>query len=91
MIPPVLTGRMRAFVDHKAGIIHLSSPDGTLLGIPEGKLSPEDLSYVRSQGVYKGEKRNWASYLFRFPVHPPEQESRRGICPPVLCMLFVTT
>ena len=42
-----------AIVDYEAGIVHLSSSDGTLLEIPEGKLSPEDLTYVRSQDVYK--------------------------------------
>ena len=39
-------------MDYKTGIVHLSSSDGTLLEIPESKLSNEDLTYVRSLGVY---------------------------------------
>jgi len=38
-----------ALVDYKAGIVHLSSSDGTLLEIPESKLSGDDQAYVRSQ------------------------------------------
>jgi hypothetical protein len=58
-----------ALVDYKAGIVHLSSSDATLLEIPEDKLSPDDMDYVRSQDVYKEEKRKVTSYLFCFPVH----------------------
>lgn len=58
-----------ALVDYKTGIVHLSSSDGTLLEIPEGKLSPDDISYVRSQDIYKKRKREVVFYLFRFPVH----------------------
>jgi hypothetical protein len=42
-----------AFVEYKAGIVHLSSSDGTLLEIPEGNLAQEDLTYLESQGVSK--------------------------------------
>ena len=58
-----------ALVDYKAGIVHLSSSDGTILEIPKGKLSPEDLTYVQSQDVYKQGKRKVTPYLFRFPVY----------------------
>ena len=56
-------------MDYKAGVVHLSSSDGTLLEIPESKLSPEDLTYVQSLDGYKKEKRKVTSCLFFFPVH----------------------
>ena len=40
-------------MDYNAGIVHLSSSDGMLFEIREGKLSPDDLDYVRSLDVYK--------------------------------------
>ena len=40
-------------MDYSAEIVHLSSSDGTLLEIPEGKLCQEDINYVRSQYAYK--------------------------------------
>lgn len=58
-----------ALVDYHAGIVHLSSFDGTLLAIPEGELCREDLNYVRSQDVYKMGKHDVTPCLFRFPVH----------------------
>jgi len=42
-----------ALVDYKAGVVRLSSADGTLLEIPEGGLSPGDQEYVQSSDVYK--------------------------------------
>ena len=56
-------------MDYKTGVVHLSSSDGTLLEIPESKLSPEDLTYVRAQDIYKKGKHKVTSYLFRLPVH----------------------
>ena len=56
-------------MDYKAGIVHLSSSDGTSLEIPEDKLSSEDLTYVRSLDVYKKGKPKVISSFFRFPVH----------------------
>lgn len=50
-------------MDYSAEIVHLSSPDGTLLEIPEIKLCQEDIDYVRSQDVYKGGERKVNSYL----------------------------
>ena len=44
-------------MDYKAGIVHLSSSDGMLLEIPEGKLSGNDLNYIRSQDVYRKAQR----------------------------------
>jgi hypothetical protein len=45
-------------VDHKDGVVHLSSSDGARLEIPEAKLSPEDINYLRSQdGHVKAPKR----------------------------------
>jgi len=44
-------------VDYNAGVIRLSLPDYTSLEIQEGKLSPEDLNYVRSLDVYKRAQR----------------------------------
>lgn len=38
-------------MDYKTGIVHLFSSDGTLLEIPESKLSSEDLTYIRSPDV----------------------------------------
>ena len=52
-----------ALVDYKAGIVHLSLSDGTLLEIPESELCQEDIDYVRSQDVYKRAERKVNSYL----------------------------
>jgi hypothetical protein len=57
-------------VDNKAGIVHLSSSDGTLLEIPEDKLSPEDLNYLRSIDADKKAKHKVIPHLFHFLVHP---------------------
>lgn len=40
-------------MDYDGEIVHLSLSDDTLLEIPEGKLSPEDLTYVRSLYAYE--------------------------------------
>ena len=53
-------------MDYNGGIVHLSSSDGTLLEIPEGKLSPEDFDYVRSLYVTKKGKHTVTSYLCCF-------------------------
>ena len=45
------------------GIVHLSATDGILLEIPEAKLSPNDLTYIQSQDVYK-KAQKVTSYLF---------------------------
>ncbi|KAF9648264.1 kinase-like protein [Thelephora ganbajun] len=42
-----------ALMDYKAGIVYLSSSNGALLEISEGKLSPSDVSYIQSQDMYK--------------------------------------
>ena len=52
-----------ALVDYSAGIVHLSSPDGTLLEIPEGKLCQVDIDHVRSRDIYKGGERKVGSHL----------------------------
>jgi len=57
-----------ALVDYNGGIVHLSSSDGTLLEIPEGKLSPEDQNYVRSQYRRKKRKRTVTTYIYPFPA-----------------------
>lgn len=56
-------------MDYKAGIVHLSSSGGAVLEIPEGKLSLDDLNYLRPLDVYKKEKRKVTSHLFCFPVY----------------------
>ena len=71
-------------MDYKAGIVHLSSSDGTLLEISEGKLSPEDLTYIRSLDVYKKGKRKVISYLSRSlstRSYRSKQEPRSGMPP----------
>lgn len=40
-----------ALASYKDGVVHLSSSDGTLLEIPEEKLSQDDLNYLHSQDV----------------------------------------
>ena len=55
-----------ALVDYNGGIIHLSSSDGTLLEIPEGKLSPEDLNYVKSLYGHKRAQRKVFSFFLSF-------------------------
>lgn len=55
-------------MDYKAGIVRLSSLDGTLLEIPEGKLSPEDSSYVQSLDVYKKERHKVATCIHYSPL-----------------------
>ena len=57
-------------MDYRAGIVRLSSSDGTLLEIPEGKLSPEDSNYVRSLDVYKKGELKVISYHSYFLAHP---------------------
>ena len=42
---------------YKNGVVHLSSFDGTPLEIPEDKLAPDDLTYLRSQDVYKRQRK----------------------------------
>ena len=54
-------------MDHRAGVVHLSSSNGVLLEVRESKLSVDDINYLRSQDVYKKELRKVTSYLFRFP------------------------
>ena len=45
-------------MDYLAGVVHLFSPNtGTLLEIPESKLSAEDLGYIRTLDVYKKAQR----------------------------------
>ena len=56
-------------VDYKAGVVHLSSSDGTLLEIPESKLSEDDRNYIRSQDVYKKALREVTSYWLYPVVH----------------------
>ena len=51
-------------MDYKAGIVHLSSSDGTLLEISEDKLAPDDLDYLQAQNVYKKAQSKVISYLF---------------------------
>ena len=41
----------------KDGIIHLSSPDGTLLHVDEHELGQDDLLYLRSQQMYQKAQR----------------------------------
>lgn len=53
-------------MDYKAGIVQLSSSDGEILEIPEIKLSEDDLSYIRSQDMYRKAHRKVTSF-FRFP------------------------
>ncbi|KAF9648297.1 kinase-like protein [Thelephora ganbajun] len=67
-----------ALVDYKAGIVHLSSSDGTLLEIPESKLSSEDLSYVRN--VYKkAQHRARRRLRLNFPCfYPPSEHQSRA-------------
>jgi len=57
-------------VDYQAGVVHLSSSDGTLLEIRESKLAADDLNYIRSQDVYKQAQHKVISYYFCFAVHP---------------------
>lgn len=64
-------------MDYKAGIVHLSSSDGTLLEIPESKLSGNDLNYIRSQNICRRIQRKVA-YLFRVPFRS-EQASQDGM------------
>ena len=46
-----------AFVDYKDGIVHLSSPEGTLLQVDEHELGQDDLLYLRSQQMYQKAQR----------------------------------
>ena len=46
-----------ALAYYKDGVVHLSSFDGTLLEIPEDKLARDDLTYLRSQDVYKKQRK----------------------------------
>lgn len=81
-----------ALVGYNAGIVHLSSPDGTLLEIQEGKLSPDDFNHVRSLDVYKNWKRKVTSYPFELPAHlltHPEQEPQPGMGPPLPRFCFI--
>ena len=57
-------------MDYQAGVIHLSSFDGTLLEIRESKLSPDDLNYIRSKDVYKRAQVKVTSYYICFADHP---------------------
>ena len=56
-------------MDYQAGVIHLSSSDGTLLEIRESKLSADDLNYIRSQDFYKQVQGKVTSYIY-FADHP---------------------
>jgi hypothetical protein len=51
-----------AFIDYRDGIVHLSSSDGALLEIHEGRLSADDLIYVQS--LYKKLQRKVTWHLF---------------------------
>lgn len=44
-------------MDHNAGVVHLSSSNGTSIEIHEDKLSTEDLNYVRSLDMQKRAQR----------------------------------
>ena len=46
------------------GVVHLSATNGILLEIPEAKLSPNDLTYIQSQDVYKKAQKKVTSYFF---------------------------
>ena len=60
-----------ALVDCKGGVVHLSSSDGALLEIPEGRLAQEDITYLMSQDVYEMDRleRKVISCLLRSSSH----------------------
>ena len=66
---------------HRDGVVRLSSSDGTLFEIVEEKLSRHDLTYLRSQDVYKNAYPKVIFWPFCFPPNLLiylEQNDRRG-------------
>ena len=56
-------------MDYSGGVVHLSSSDGAVLEIPESKLSPDDLDYVRSLYVHKKGRGKVTSNFCCSPCH----------------------
>jgi len=77
-------------VDYQAGIVHLSSSDGTPPETRESKPSVDDLNHIQSQDVYKQVRRmviTLACYFLPFTEIACDSRSTAG-CTPRSLLVF---